>query len=122
MDHLWHNKINPFQGQIVQKTKKKSKPGSREFEVNNINLKTFNRILIKNELSERLNAAFTTMPLKAAKSKNDARKTWKTINSLRDHKKEDDILLEFMTFDDRRIDNGQEIVNCLNSYFAEKRK
>ena len=94
---------------------KTSKPGSRAFEVNEINLKTFNHILQKTIRAAKRNYYHNAF----VNSKNDARKTWKIINSLRDHKKNEEKLPEFMTFNGKKIYNDQLIANYLNSYFAE---
>jgi hypothetical protein len=99
----------------LYKKMKKSKPGTREFEVNEINLKTFNGILQKAIREAKRSYFYDAFE----SCKDDARKTWKTINSLRDHKPDNDNLPEFMTFNGQQITNGHEIVNNLNAYFSE---
>jgi exonuclease III len=95
---------------------KKSKPGSNEYELMNSNLKIYNQVLQKTIREAR--RLFHHGQFE--ESKNDARKTWKAINSVFNRNRVDEKLPEFIKIDDEKIEQPQAntLLNTLNMHFA----
>jgi hypothetical protein len=98
---------------IIKKLKK-SAPGSREYEVNDINLKTFNGILQRTIREAKRMFYHNSFE----ESRNNPRKSWKTLNSLLNRNNQEEKLPEFLRVNGEQITSEQRIVNALNLHFS----
>ena len=97
---------------------KLTNPASREYQIMNINLKTYNKILKRSIYAAKQHFLESTFN----KYKSDIRNTWKTINKLMSRNKKANCYPSSINIDGIEITNQTDMANTFNTFFYQHRR